>query len=113
MDPAPTRCARFSPTCSVNANASFGSVRPTVPVTVPLQAIAPRERDGEIGRDGRERDRDHDDGVTSAAAGHDRADHREVDGHREIFEHEQVEDRGRLAIAETVEVAERLRDDAR
>ena len=57
--------------------------------------------------------RDGHDGVDRAAAGDQGADDGQVDRHRQVFDDEQVQDGGRLPVAEPVEVGEHLGHDAR
>ena len=74
--------------------------------------VAPSQCDGQDHRDRGERDRDGHDGVARAAAGDEGPDDREIDGHRQVFDDEQVQDRGRLPVAEAVEVGEDFGHDA-
>ena len=74
--------------------------------------VAPAQCDRQDHGDGGERDGDGQDGVARAATGDQGADDGQIDGHRQVFDDEQVQDRGRLPVAEPVEIGEHLGHDA-
>ncbi len=61
----------------------------------------------------RQRDHDRDDAGAEVHADQERGQHRQVEGHREVFDHEDRQHDGRLAVRQATEVVEHLGDDAR